>query len=38
MREDLVFGAEPAKRDFGYAPRAFAPTAEMFKPMLWERL
>lgn len=30
MREDLVFDAEPARRDFDYAPRAFAPTAEMF--------
>lgn len=33
MREDLVFDAEPARRDFGYAPRAFAPTADMFKPL-----
>lgn len=32
MREDLVFDAEPAERDFGYAPRGFAPTAEMFWP------
>jgi nucleoside-diphosphate-sugar epimerase len=38
MREDLVFDTGPAHRDFGYAPRAFAPTADMFKPMLWERL
>ncbi|HEY5970514.1 MAG TPA: NAD-dependent epimerase/dehydratase family protein [Pseudoxanthomonas sp.] len=30
MREDLVFDAEPARRDFGYAPRAFNPTAAMF--------
>lgn len=30
MREDLVFDAEPARRDFGYAPRAFNPAAEMF--------
>jgi len=30
MREDLVFDAEPARRDFGYAPRAFAPAREMF--------
>lgn len=30
MREDLVFDLDPAYRDFGYAPRAFAPTAEMF--------
>ena len=34
MREDLVFDAGPARRDFGYVPRAFAPTAEMFKPAL----
>ena len=34
MREDLVFDAEPARRDFGYAPRAFAPEAGMFKPLL----
>jgi nucleoside-diphosphate-sugar epimerase len=34
MREDLVFDIEPAKRDFGYAPRAFAPSAGMFKPLL----
>lgn len=32
MREDLVFESAPAQRDFGYAPRAFAPTAEMFEP------
>jgi hypothetical protein len=32
MREDLVFDIEPARRDFGYAPRAFTPTAEMFSP------
>lgn len=30
MRSDLVFDAEPAARDFGYAPRRFRPTAEMF--------
>ncbi len=30
MREDLVFDAEPAWRDFGYAPRAFNPTTAMF--------
>jgi nucleoside-diphosphate-sugar epimerase len=34
MREDLVFDAEAAKRDFGYTPRAFVPAAEMFKPLL----
>lgn len=33
MREDLVFDAGPARRDFGYAPRAFAPTeAELTPP------
>lgn len=30
MREDLVFDAAPAWRDFGYAPREFAPAAGMF--------
>ncbi|QNN47892.1 NAD-dependent epimerase/dehydratase family protein [Thermomonas brevis] len=30
MRDDLTFDAEPARRDFGYAPRAFAPDARMF--------
>lgn len=30
MREDLVFDAGPACRDFGYAPRAFEPTPGMF--------
>lgn len=30
MREDLVFDAAPARRDFGYAPRPFVPTREMF--------
>lgn len=30
MREDLVFDAVPAERDFGYAPRRFAPDAAMF--------
>lgn len=30
MGEDLVFDAEPAQRDFGYAPRAFQPTGDMF--------
>lgn len=30
MREDLVFDAEPARRDFGYAPREFQPSHEMF--------
>jgi len=31
MREDLVFDAAPAQRDFGYSARAFAPTAAMFE-------
>ncbi|MEG2980889.1 MAG: nucleoside-diphosphate sugar epimerase, partial [Stenotrophomonas sp.] len=30
MREDLVFDAAPARRDFGYAPRMFRPDAAMF--------
>lgn len=30
MREDLVFDAEPARRDFGYAPGMFKPTQGMF--------
>lgn len=30
LREDLVFDPAPAQRDFGYAPRGFQPTAEMF--------
>lgn len=29
MREDLVFDPAPARRDFGYAPRSFRPTAAM---------
>jgi len=29
---DLVFDAADARRDFGYAPRAFAPDAAMFMP------
>ena len=32
MREDLVFDAGPAARDFGYAPRAFIPAPGMFAP------
>lgn len=31
MREDLVFDAAPAARDFGYAPRPFRPQAAMFR-------
>lgn len=34
MRENLVFDAAPARRDFGYAPRMFVPTAEMLLPPL----
>jgi hypothetical protein len=30
MQQDLVFDIEPARRDFGYAPRAFQPTSGMF--------
>jgi nucleoside-diphosphate-sugar epimerase len=30
MRSDLVFDAAPARRDLGYAPRAFRPAARMF--------
>lgn len=30
MRRDLVFDMAPAQAAFGYAPRAFAPTAAMF--------
>lgn len=30
MAEDLVFDAQAARRDFGYAPRPFDPTAAMF--------
>lgn len=29
LREDLVFDATPARRDFGYAPRAFHPGARI---------
>jgi nucleoside-diphosphate-sugar epimerase len=32
MRDDLVFDATPARRDFGYAPRAFQPTVSRFSP------
>ncbi len=32
MRSDMAFDAGPAQRDFGYAPRAFRPVAEMFDP------
>ena len=31
MRSDLVFDDTPARTDFGYAPRAFRPTATMFE-------
>lgn len=30
MQQDLVFDPDPARRDFGYAPRAFKPSADMF--------
>lgn len=29
LREDLVFDADPARRDFGYAPRRFEPEPQM---------
>lgn len=32
MRSDLIFDLGPAERDFGYAPRDFHPTADMFEP------
>ena len=32
MRSDLVFDVAPAAHDFGYAPRRFHPTADMFEP------
>lgn len=32
LRQDLVFDAAPARAAFGYAPRAFQPTAAMFTP------
>lgn len=31
MRNDMIFDAMPAQRDFGYAPRGFQPSAEMFE-------
>ena len=31
LREDLVFDAAPAQRDFGYGARRFEPSAEMFE-------
>lgn len=31
MRSDLVFDIAPARADFGYAPRPFRPTREMFE-------
>ena len=30
LATDLVFDAQPARRDFGYAPRGFSPRAAMF--------
>ena len=32
LQQDLVFDSGPAQRDFGYRPRAFRPTADMFVP------
>lgn len=32
MRTDLVFDADPARRDFGFAPRPFDPVRGMFEP------
>lgn len=32
MRSDMAFDIGPAQRDFGYAPRPFQPSAEMFEP------
>ena len=32
LRQDLAFDIGPAMRDLGYAPRTFAPTAQMFTP------
>lgn len=32
LNRDLVFDAGPAERDLGYAPRAFQPQADMFRP------
>lgn len=34
MRSDLVFDAGPARRDLGYAPRPFRPSAAMFETRL----
>ncbi len=31
MQQDLVFELDPARRDFGYAPRPFKPSADMFQ-------
>jgi nucleoside-diphosphate-sugar epimerase len=30
LQQDLVFDSAPAQRDFGYRPRAFRPSADMF--------
>ncbi len=38
MREDLVFDASPARRDFGYARRLFEPDAKSGAPAVWRRL
>ena len=34
MRADLTFDAAPARTDFGYAPRPFRPSADMFEAPL----
>lgn len=31
MHQDMVFDLQPARRDFGYAPRPFKPDARMFE-------
>lgn len=37
MRQDMVFDAGPARRDFGYAARVFKPEARMFENALPSR-
>jgi len=32
LQQDLAFDSAPAQRDFGYRPRTFQPTADMFIP------
>ena len=38
VREDLVFDASPARRDFGYAPRLFEPDAKSGATAVCRRL